>query len=1101
MKLILQLLISFALVWLCEAGVKAHEPQTLQTAVNLFNWLSARLGNVSGNVTQTSQIQYHENVVTKCPPNVMFVLDGSDSVSAIGFTYAKSALVREIRSLIKYYSDVHMGVILFGSTTQELVIKARTANEIESLIQQVTDLKQPNTITAISSAVRRARQILLDYSKYRSYSGDKSGNIIVLLSDGHTDGNTNFDIRRATIQEAKIAKDGDILLISLSPEEADVQFLQDISHVVQEYRTDISWPSLVACPGCRDIVFVVDVSDSLLQREDIIRQYLAYTALRYRLLTNAIGVNVYGTDPYIHLNETRIMPEEDKYKLAETIRQTLKFPKSGGTRSDTSISESVNMLNNYTRRRPSTLVYITYGPPTDLQTTRQAIQTARVRGYPVIIIRVGTALSDEDLNTLSGGLTGDVYSVNSFTDLYSVDFDQSVCKAACFDSCPPNKTQDINCSCVCHDKCPTGQLQDANCNCYCPANNCPSDQCNCVCPKKCTPGQTQDSNCNCKCPSISCPSGQIQDSNCNCKCPSISCPSGQIQDSNCNCKCPSISCPSGQIQDSNCNCKCPNISCPSGQIQDSNCNCKCPNINCPSGQLLDNCTCLPCSVTCPSGQFVNNSCQCICYTTLLPPTSNCGCALPCPSLSVYNNTSCVCDKVITLNECNQSEYKCDNNQVAYKYSNGQCACACNSSFAGSRCEINLNSDLCKDCYFENGHYHNGIAGQCDLYVNCIPNGVTSTNQTRPVSFIPIITSCPLGTYYITRPDGWRGCDFLTNGVCTSDKCPYLLPNYKYADSTECQSYWQCGADKQLLSKECCNEGKAFDEKSQTCVTNESCQPSCKLQVSTGGGGGSVTSSTCPYAITINNPNEFFYKQVPWAKLKCPSNQIMDLTVCRCVVSYISRSGCDPTVDINFETNSYSEEDNVPRIQISGIGQVGYFSGNQDLILKSFAGSGFYTDYFQINLKLYLPTTPSGSQRIAVVTNADCNKKESVSITLDNKNFYFKIFQIDIDEAAEISIPYSGLSDSKGWFDITLIYQKVGKTFEFTGKIGSVSQKYLSNVSLKDYIDIRNCALHVGHGFNYSSLVGYVDNFQVWRLKALCPDSHKKTLLFYNHKHM
>lgn len=46
-----------------------------------------------------------------------------------------------------------------------------------------------------------------------------------------------------------MAQNAEMLIISLSPEEADLQFLQEISQVVQEHRTAIFWSYLVACPG------------------------------------------------------------------------------------------------------------------------------------------------------------------------------------------------------------------------------------------------------------------------------------------------------------------------------------------------------------------------------------------------------------------------------------------------------------------------------------------------------------------------------------------------------------------------------------------------------------------------------------------------------------------------------------------------------------------------------------------------------------------------------------------------------------------------------------------------------------------------------------
>ncbi|KAK0060095.1 balbiani ring protein 3-like isoform X5 [Biomphalaria pfeifferi] len=1226
--LLVQLATSFALIWTCQAGVASHEPQTLQTALNLFDWLSGVSSNAV--ISKSVDVKYHDRAVTKCPPNVMFVLDGSDSVSPIGFTYSKSALVREIRSVTQIFSDVHIGVILFGSVTEEIPIVPRTPKEIESLVDQVNKLNQPRTTTAFSSALRRARTLLLAHSNTTTaYNGDQEGNIIVILSDGKTNSQNNYDIKRATIQEAKMAQNAEMLIISLSPEEADLQFLQEISQVVQEHRTAIFWSYLVACParvipsvskdsGCRDLMFVVDLSDSMIKQKEIVRQYLAYIALRYRHVTNAIGVVMYSSDPRVQFNDTRIELMEDKYALANKIRSNLKFPSTGGITSDKVILESINILDIDARSGANTLVFLTDGPPLDIQATRQAFQSAQLRGYSVLIIRVGTSLSDTDLNQMTSGLTGDVYSVNNFTELYPLDlerstcqtgncmsistecrsplkFDKTTCTCVCPTECPNNKIHNANCSCVCPTKCPTGTVQDINCNCVC-TNTCPlgkqqdaycncgcpnicqngralDSNCNCVCPSTCSSGKLQDINCNCLCPNTclsgkvqdancncvcpyTCPSGKLQNANCNCVCPNTcfsgklhdfncncvcpntcssgklqdancncvcpnTCPSGKLQDVNCNCVCPNTctsgklqdvncncvcpnTCTSGKLQDSNCNCVCPNT-CPLGKLQDANCNCICPN-TCPSGKLQDancncvcpnacevgkiqdtNCNCVcpsvcptdknidsqcncVCSKICPSGQVLSNSCQCKCIDTQQSPHERCGCVPVCQDPYVYNYNTCSCE--FPSKVCSQSEYSCENNQVAYRNSDDQCVCSCSSGFAGPRCDIVLKSDLCDNCYYDNGNYYAGLPGHCDMYVNCIPNGNYS-NQSRPTSFTPRVMSCPPGTYYITRPDGWKGCDFLTNGVCFADLCRTLPPFAKYSDPTACQIFWQCTVDKVVPSKGCCEAGQAFDEKRQTCVTNKTCSDTCSLTEN--------SYNFCPYDVTPYNPNEFFYKSVLWAKLKCLPGFMMDLSVCRCVsMHYPSRvAGCEPTVDIDFESSTDNEEDRVPRVIVPAVGRVGNFSGNQDLTLKMFAGSGFYTNYFQINLKLYLPNVPTESQRMAVVTNADCNKRESVSITLNNKNLYFKIYQSELDQAAEVSLPYSGAADGNGWYRITLIYKKVdSNVFELTGQVGNITQTY--GGSLRAYIATRNCALHLGYGFNYTSLVGYTDNFQVWR---------------------
>ncbi|KAH9502812.1 hypothetical protein Btru_074528 [Bulinus truncatus] len=666
-------------------------------------------------------------------------------------------------------------------------------------------------------------------------------------------------------------------------------------------------------------------------------------------------------------------------------------------------------------------------------------------------------------------------------------------------------------TCECSNTCPLNAKRSSNCGCVCDSPyvyNSGSNTCDCASTRQCPSNGYRNSTCDCVCYSP-----YVYNSGANtCEIP-LQCPFGSTRSGN-TCVCNS---PFTYNSGSN-TCDLP-LQCPFNSRQSGN-TCVC---NSPFTYNSGSNTC-ECTKTCPSNSQINNRCECECNspnaynsatntcdrvfcnlacTSPQQPDASCSfcesqqCSVACPSGSIQNmDCSCTCAVGYEFNQtlqqcvsvtkysvCKASEYSCENNQVAYKDCNGRCFCACGTGFAGPRCEIVVKADLCDNCFYDNGHYHAGVAEHCDLYVNCIPNGVILRNNSRPDSFTPFVMSCPPGTYYITRPSGWRGCDHLQNGICSADKCQTLQPNAKYADSASCQSYWQCGPERQLASKGCCPAGQAFDERSQTCVASNTCQVSCGPQAATGCNSTTATpaTNTCPFDVTANNPNEYFYKEVPWAKSNCLPGDIMDLNVCRCVRGFPSKvTGCNPAVDINFESTTNSDEDSVPRSQIPGVGQVGNFSGNQDLILKYFAGSGFYTDYFQINLKLYLPTPPSGSQRIAVVTNADCNRKESVSITMDNRNFYFKIYQLDINEAAEIVIPYSGLADSKGWYDISLIYQKIKNNFEFTGKVGSVTQKYQGNVNLTAYIDMRTCALHLGYGFNYSSLVGYVDNFQVWR---------------------
>lgn len=77
--------------------------------------------------------------------------------------------------------------------------------------------------------------------------------------------------------------------------------------------------------------------------------------------------------------------EEDKHELARKIRLNLMFPTSGGTGTHIAISQSVGMLNDDLRNRPSALILITDGPTQDRQATRDVSITFSVSLFHHVI--------------------------------------------------------------------------------------------------------------------------------------------------------------------------------------------------------------------------------------------------------------------------------------------------------------------------------------------------------------------------------------------------------------------------------------------------------------------------------------------------------------------------------------------------------------------------------------------------------------------------------------------------------------------------------------------------------------------------------------------
>ncbi|CAG5128225.1 unnamed protein product, partial [Candidula unifasciata] len=284
----------------------------------------------------------------------------------------------------------------------------------------------------------------------------------------------------------------------------------------------------------------------------------------------------------------------------------------------------------------------------------------------------------------------------------------------------------------------------------------------------------------------------------------------------------------------------------------------------------------------------------------------------CPNSQVFNTVSCRCESAETGRDC--STQPCQQNQVGRRDCNGRCYCACKEGYVGIKCEIRLQPDLCSNCSFDNGHYHTGLSGHCDMFVVCIPVRGKKQAAAGPL-FVPRIMSCPPGTYYVTRPSGWKGCDHPENGRCSSDRCETSPPNGRYADPTACQSYWQCGPDRRLSSKGCCPAGHRFEPSSSQCVPDSSCPVTCggnRTHACAGEHSQFVTG--CPYDVSLANPNEFFYKFMPGSSFRCQPMEVMDVGECRCVRDQrLSPSDCKATVSLDFEDVPMNDEDRVPRV--------------------------------------------------------------------------------------------------------------------------------------------------------------------------------------------
>ncbi|RUS72359.1 hypothetical protein EGW08_019875 [Elysia chlorotica] len=236
------------LVFLCCAvggasgGIVHHDPGDIQDSYSLFNLLN---NYVLSEPQSGTGIMTQLQIVTECPPNVIFVLDGSGSISFSGFETAKEAVIREIEALTASFAKVDVGVVLFSETNLVIPLQTRTSAQVSELIQQIRTLSHPRLGTELNEAIRVARRALAAYSinADRALNGDKSGNILVLFTDGQVEP----EIEALSAQEVTTAQSKGILVLIDTVEEPS-KTVQNIAPTVLESRTPINWVDFVACP-------------------------------------------------------------------------------------------------------------------------------------------------------------------------------------------------------------------------------------------------------------------------------------------------------------------------------------------------------------------------------------------------------------------------------------------------------------------------------------------------------------------------------------------------------------------------------------------------------------------------------------------------------------------------------------------------------------------------------------------------------------------------------------------------------------------------------------------------------------------------------------
>ncbi|XP_048241500.1 uncharacterized protein LOC124124837 isoform X11 [Haliotis rufescens] len=457
------------------------------------------------------------------------------------------------------------------------------------------------------------------------------------------------------------------------------------------------------------------------------------------------------------------------------------------------------------------------------------------------------------------------------------------------------------------------------------------------------------------------------------------------------------------------------------------------------------------------------------------------CTNPAPA---YNGLYCVGDDRTTFTQaCNTQGCPVDGGWTAWTEAAGECSLTCGGgtqtvvrmrsctkpapSAGGSDCvgeprEIVTRAcntqqcpvtttekpdlGLCNDCKMDNGIGYNPHPSDCNKYIQC----TFDNKQLIKVQEM----ECPHGLYW---DQDKLTCNRPEEVTCPAERCNDPMTT-SYPSATTCSGYWECVGG--VSKGRCCPEGQAYSIAGY-CVPSTTCKTPCK------GDGGQGACDKRPVAGDSSRFQQFA-KGHGWITLTCAPGSSYNSTECRCSIQggIISPDTCKPEVYLSFTDDVGDKSDSGVYIQNDGVkvrNGVGYFDGKSGLRIPRFANAGLgSTVYIRIRYR----GEGSATRKQALLSNGDCGKDSSITIARGPASTYFGV-RSEANKSAGVSVS----SLSNGWneaffkLDGGMLSGSVGSSMKQTALLGNVQRA--------------NCAMQIGRGTNYANFRGYMDNLTIY----------------------
>ncbi|KAH9491826.1 hypothetical protein Btru_029845 [Bulinus truncatus] len=357
-----------------------------------------------------------EETICRRPMDMVFVIDGSNSLGEDNFNLILKTVSNAVNSLVIGPNDTRVGAVVYSKTVTAYI---DLQTDVNAFKRGVLNFEYPDETTATDLGIIRAVNILTSQRRNVPMT-------MIIITDGESDNRlkTKLEADAAKLQGINIwgvgvGKGLDMSELNNLATNGAKQtfFIEDFNQFSDQLenltRLACDKTEETVCSRPMDMVFVIDGSNSL--GEDNFNVILKTVSTAVNSLVIGPNDTRVGAVLYSKIVSGYIDLQTD-VNVFKTRVLNFEYPDET-TATDLGILKAVDILMSQWRNVPMTMIIITDGESDNRLKTKLEADAAKLKGINIWGIGVGKGLDMSELDNLATNGAKQTFPIQDFNDL------------------------------------------------------------------------------------------------------------------------------------------------------------------------------------------------------------------------------------------------------------------------------------------------------------------------------------------------------------------------------------------------------------------------------------------------------------------------------------------------------------------------------------------------------------------------------------------------------------------------------------------------------------------------------------------------------------